>query len=122
MVVVVAGDGAWWWRPVTGRGGGGGPPLPSPFFTRPDPALPLPDLADGCCGGGGGRWRGVVVATALPSPFCSDILIMSMVETDKASMLEEIIEYVKFFQLQVKVLSMSRLGTTEAVIPLLTES
>ena len=75
------------------------------------------------------------------------------VQTDKASMLEEIIEYVKFLQLQVKVrsppppflcsmlsglpssrllvciaclwlkvLSMSRLGTTEAVVPLLTES
>ncbi|XP_066324162.1 bHLH transcription factor RHL1-like [Miscanthus floridulus] len=43
-------------------------------------------------------------------------------ETDKASMLEEITEYVKFLQLQVKVLSMSRLGTTEAVVPLLMES
>ena len=75
------------------------------------------------------------------------------VQTDKASMFEEIIEYIKFLQLQVKVrsppppflcsmlsglpssrllicivclwlkvLSMSRLGTTEAVVPLLTES
>ncbi|CDY20290.1 BnaC04g36660D [Brassica napus] len=31
-------------------------------------------------------------------------------QTDKASMLDEIIDYVKFLQLQVKVLSMSRLG------------
>ncbi|CAN6979367.1 hypothetical protein IGI04_038198 [Brassica rapa subsp. trilocularis] len=31
-------------------------------------------------------------------------------KTDKASMLDEIIDYVKFLQLQVKVLSMSRLG------------
>jgi hypothetical protein len=37
-------------------------------------------------------------------------------------MLDEIIDYVKFLQLQVKVLSMSRLGATEAVVPLLTES
>ena len=68
-------------------------------------------------------------------------------QTDKASMLDEIIDYVKFLQLQVKVcsspllhavwvavtcllisslwlqvLSMSRLGATEAVVPLLTES
>ncbi|KAM0890536.1 hypothetical protein ACQ4PT_026976 [Festuca glaucescens] len=42
--------------------------------------------------------------------------------TDKASMLEEIIEYIKFLQLQTKVLSMSRLGATEAVVPLLMES
>jgi len=43
--------------------------LPSPFFFRPDPALPLPDPACGCGGGGGGQRRGVVVAAALPSPF-----------------------------------------------------
>ncbi|PON36869.1 Basic helix-loop-helix transcription factor [Trema orientale] len=41
--------------------------------------------------------------------------------TDKASMLDEIIEYVKFLQLQVKVLSMSRLGAAGAVVPLITE-
>ncbi|KXG30460.1 uncharacterized protein LOC110434329 isoform X1 [Sorghum bicolor] len=49
-------------------------------------------------------------------------LVPNSNRTDKASMLEEIIEYVKFLQLQVKVLSMSRLGATEAVVPLLTES
>ncbi|KAJ7955621.1 transcription factor bHLH66-like [Quillaja saponaria] len=39
-------------------------------------------------------------------------------KTDKASMLDEIIDYVKFLQLQVKVLSMSRLGGAAAVAPL----
>ncbi|KAH8951573.1 hypothetical protein BDL97_09G035000 [Sphagnum fallax] len=37
--------------------------------------------------------------------------------TDKASMLDEIIDYVKFLQLQVKILSMSRLGGAGAVAP-----
>ncbi|KAL3744186.1 hypothetical protein ACJRO7_013445 [Eucalyptus globulus] len=40
-------------------------------------------------------------------------------KTDKASMLDEIIEYVKFLQLQVKVLSMSRLGGAAAMAPLM---
>ncbi|XP_060961877.1 uncharacterized protein LOC115705045 isoform X2 [Cannabis sativa] len=42
-------------------------------------------------------------------------------KTDKASMLDEIIDYVKFLQLQVKVLSMSRLGGAGAVVPLITD-
>ncbi|XVE97484.1 hypothetical protein REPUB_Repub03eG0023600 [Reevesia pubescens] len=42
-------------------------------------------------------------------------------KTDKASMLDEIIDYVKFLQLQVKVLSMSRLGGAAAVAPLVAE-
>ncbi|XP_074566992.1 uncharacterized protein LOC141823603 [Curcuma longa] len=46
-------------------------------------------------------------------------LIPNSKKTDKASMLDEIIDYVKFLQLQVKVLSMSRL---EAVVPLLTDA
>ncbi|CAH8352924.1 unnamed protein product [Eruca vesicaria subsp. sativa] len=37
-------------------------------------------------------------------------------KTDKASMLDEIIDYVKFLQLQVKVLSMSRLGGAAASV------
>ncbi|KAL5658231.1 hypothetical protein ACJX0J_031394, partial [Zea mays] len=37
-------------------------------------------------------------------------LVSNANKTDKASMLDEIIDYVKFLQLQVKVLSMSRLG------------
>ncbi|KAL5698560.1 hypothetical protein ACHQM5_029586 [Ranunculus cassubicifolius] len=49
-------------------------------------------------------------------------LVPSSNKTDKASMLDEIIEYVKFLQLQVKVLSMSRLGAAGAVVPLITDS
>nr|CAD1827296.1 unnamed protein product [Ananas comosus var. bracteatus] len=49
-------------------------------------------------------------------------LVPNSNKTDKASMLDEIIDYVKFLQLQVKVLSMSRLGATGAVVPLLTDS
>uniref|UniRef100_A0A453PWI3 BHLH domain-containing protein n=2 Tax=Aegilops tauschii subsp. strangulata TaxID=200361 RepID=A0A453PWI3_AEGTS len=45
-------------------------------------------------------------------------LVPSANKTDKASMLDEIIDYVKFLQLQVKVLSMSRLGGAAAVGPL----
>ncbi|KAL0345709.1 UNVERIFIED_CONTAM: Transcription factor [Sesamum radiatum] len=41
--------------------------------------------------------------------------------SDKASMLDEIIDYVKFLQLQVKVLSMSRLGGAAAVAPLVAD-
>ncbi|GAV70982.1 HLH domain-containing protein [Cephalotus follicularis] len=42
-------------------------------------------------------------------------------QSDKASVLDEIIDYVKFLQLQVKVLSMSRLGAAGAVVPLITD-
>lgn len=42
-------------------------------------------------------------------------LVPNCSKTDKAAMLDEIIEYVKFLQLQVKVLSMSRLGGAGAV-------
>ncbi|KAJ6792782.1 transcription factor bHLH7-like [Iris pallida] len=48
-------------------------------------------------------------------------LVPSSNKTDKASMLDEIIDYVKFLQLQVKVLSMSRLGAAGAVVPLITD-
>lgn len=43
-------------------------------------------------------------------------LVPNANKTDKASMLDEIIDYVKFLQLQVKVLSMSRLGGAGAVV------
>ncbi|CAN1325854.1 bHLH transcription factor RHL1 [Linum perenne] len=45
-------------------------------------------------------------------------LVPNANKTDKASMLDEIIDYVKFLQLQVKVLSMSRLGGASATTPL----
>lgn len=48
-------------------------------------------------------------------------LVPNSNKTDKSSMLDEIIEYVKFLQLQVKVLSMSRLGGAGAVAPLLAD-
>ncbi|KAJ8479920.1 hypothetical protein OPV22_023647 [Ensete ventricosum] len=48
-------------------------------------------------------------------------LVPNSNKTDKASMLDEIIDYVKFLQLQVKVLSMSRLGGAAAVAPLVAD-
>lgn len=48
-------------------------------------------------------------------------LVPNANKTDKASMLDEIIEYVRFLQLQVKVLSMSRLGGAGAVASLVTD-
>lgn len=48
-------------------------------------------------------------------------LVPNSNKTDKASMLDEIIDYVKFLQLQVKVLSMSRLGGAGAVAPLVAD-
>nr|GMC65077.1 transcription factor bHLH66-like [Ipomoea batatas]GME12352.1 transcription factor bHLH66-like [Ipomoea batatas] len=47
-------------------------------------------------------------------------LVPNANKTDKASMLDEIIDYVKFLQLQVKVLSMSRLGGAATVAPIVT--
>ncbi|WCJ42878.1 basic helix-loop-helix (bHLH) DNA-binding superfamily protein [Euphorbia peplus] len=47
-------------------------------------------------------------------------LVPNSTKIDKASMLDEIIEYVKFLQLQVKALSTSRVGAAEAVIPIIT--
>ncbi|KAM3194617.1 hypothetical protein ACQJBY_070954 [Aegilops geniculata] len=47
-------------------------------------------------------------------------LVPNSNKADKSSMLDEIIDYVKFLQLQV--LSMSRLGAPGAVLPLLAES
>ncbi|KAI3771850.1 hypothetical protein L6452_03021 [Arctium lappa] len=50
-------------------------------------------------------------------------LVPNANKTDKASMLDEIIDYVKFLQLQVKVLSMSRLGgaAAGAIAPIVAE-
>ncbi|KAE8708139.1 Transcription factor bHLH7 [Hibiscus syriacus] len=48
-------------------------------------------------------------------------LVPNVNKTDRAVMLDEIIDYVKFLRLQVKVLSMSRLGGAGAVAPLVTD-
>ncbi|CAI0385645.1 unnamed protein product [Linum tenue] len=48
-------------------------------------------------------------------------LVPSVNKTDRATMLDEIVDYVKFLRLQVKVLSMSRLGGAGAVAPLVSE-
>ncbi|CAI8603343.1 unnamed protein product [Vicia faba] len=48
-------------------------------------------------------------------------LVPSINKTDKAAMLDEIVDYVKFLRLQVKVLSMSRLGGAGAVAQLVTD-
>ncbi|KAM7496031.1 hypothetical protein LguiA_020445 [Lonicera macranthoides] len=48
-------------------------------------------------------------------------LVPSVSKTDRATMLDEVVDYVKFLRLQVKVLSMSRLGGAGAVAPLVTD-
>ncbi|KAK2420254.1 basic helix-loop-helix (bHLH) DNA-binding superfamily protein [Trifolium repens] len=48
-------------------------------------------------------------------------LVPNANKTDKASMLDEIIDYMKFLQVQVKVLSMSRLGGAAVVAPLVAD-
>ncbi|CAN0898266.1 Transcription factor UNE12 [Linum grandiflorum] len=48
-------------------------------------------------------------------------LLPSVNKTDRAAMLDEIVDYVKYLRLQVKVLSMSRLGGAGAVVPLVRE-
>ncbi|CAK7346490.1 unnamed protein product [Dovyalis caffra] len=49
------------------------------------------------------------------------LVVMQDYLTDRAAMLDEIVDYVKFLRLQVKVLSMSRLGGAGAVAPLVTD-
>ncbi|KAK4282888.1 hypothetical protein QN277_014213 [Acacia crassicarpa] len=48
-------------------------------------------------------------------------LVPSATKTDRAAMLDEIVDYVKFLRLQVKVLSMSRLGGAGAVAQLVAD-
>ncbi|CAF2034873.1 hypothetical protein BRARA_I00169 [Brassica rapa] len=48
-------------------------------------------------------------------------LVPTVNKTDRAAMIDEIVDYVKFLRLQVKVLSMSRLGGAGAVAPLVTD-
>ncbi|CAM8911770.1 hypothetical protein QQ045_032613 [Rhodiola kirilowii] len=49
-------------------------------------------------------------------------LVPTCNKTDRAAMLDEIVDYVKFLRLQVKVLSMSRLGGTGAVAQLVADT
>ncbi|XP_010522761.1 PREDICTED: transcription factor UNE12 [Tarenaya hassleriana] len=48
-------------------------------------------------------------------------LVPTVNKTDRAAMIDEVVDYVKFLRLQVKVLSMSRLGGAGAVAPLVTD-
>ncbi|CAN1288644.1 Transcription factor UNE12 [Linum perenne] len=48
-------------------------------------------------------------------------LVPTVNKTDRAAMLDEIVDYVKFLRLQVKVLSMSRLGAAGAVAQLVAD-
>ncbi|CAA3003231.1 transcription factor UNE12 [Olea europaea subsp. europaea] len=48
-------------------------------------------------------------------------LVPNVNKSDRAVMIDEIVEYVKFLRLQVKVLSMSRMGGAGAVAPLVTD-
>lgn len=48
-------------------------------------------------------------------------LVPNTNKTDRAAMLDEILDYVKFLKLQVKVLSMSRLGGAGAVAQLVAD-
>ncbi|XP_010556765.1 PREDICTED: transcription factor UNE12 [Tarenaya hassleriana] len=48
-------------------------------------------------------------------------IVPTVNKTDRAAMIDEIVDYVKFLRLQVKVLSMSRLGGAGAVAPLVTD-
>ncbi|WMV17767.1 hypothetical protein MTR67_011152 [Solanum verrucosum] len=48
-------------------------------------------------------------------------LVPNCNKTDRAAMVDEILDYVKFLRLQVKVLSMSRLGGTSAVAQLVAD-
>ncbi|XP_039037066.1 transcription factor UNE12-like [Hibiscus syriacus] len=48
-------------------------------------------------------------------------LVPSCNKTDRAAMLDEILDYVKFLRLQVKVLRMSRLGAAGAVAQLVAD-
>ncbi|XP_020520122.1 transcription factor UNE12 [Amborella trichopoda] len=48
-------------------------------------------------------------------------LYIVLLQTDRAAMLDEILEYVKFLRLQVKVLSMSRMGGAGAVAQLVAD-
>lgn len=98
--------------PPSGSGGGGGAPAqPRPRVrARRGQATDPHSIAE--------RLRRERIAERMKA---LQELVPNANKTDKASMLDEIIDYVKFLQLQVKVLSMSRLGGAAAVAPLVAD-
>ncbi|GFY85017.1 basic helix-loop-helix (bHLH) DNA-binding superfamily protein [Actinidia rufa] len=62
----------------------------------------------------------IVLTITLPVAFCQILMHIGGL-VDRAAMLDEIIDYVKFLRLQVKVLSMSRLGGAGAVAQLVAD-
>ncbi|KAF0901944.1 hypothetical protein E2562_011779 [Oryza meyeriana var. granulata] len=95
--------------PVSSSGGGGGtaPPRQQRVRARRGQATDPHSIAE--------RLRRERIAERMKS---LQELVPNANKTDKASMLDEIIDYVKFLQLQVKVLSMSRLGGAAGMAPL----
>ncbi|KAF9616567.1 hypothetical protein IFM89_030334 [Coptis chinensis] len=99
-------------------GGGGAPPVRQRVRARRGQATDPHSIAE--------RLRRERIAERMKG---LQELVPNANKTDKASMLDEIIDYVKFLQLQVKastfldifVLSMSRLGGAAAVAPLLAD-
>ncbi|EMS68381.1 Transcription factor bHLH66 [Triticum urartu] len=93
-----------------GGGGGGGPPAPprQRVRARRGQATDPHSIAE--------RLRRERIAERMKA---LQELVPNANKTDKASMLDEIIDYVKFLQLQV--LSMSRLGGAAAVAPLVAD-
>ncbi|PIA45797.1 hypothetical protein AQUCO_01600200v1 [Aquilegia coerulea] len=94
----------------SGGGGGGAPPVRQRVRARRGQATDPHSIAE--------RLRRERIAERMKG---LQELVPNANKTDKASMLDEIIDYVKFLQLQVKVLSMSRLGGAAAVAPLLAD-
>ncbi|XP_039004873.1 bHLH transcription factor RHL1-like [Hibiscus syriacus] len=91
-----------------GGGGGGSSPATEAMKMMMQQQIMLPGRGVAAAGGGG-----------LAMPLSLDVsgAAVSRHQTDKASVLDEIIDYVKFLQLKVKVLIMSRMGGAGAVAP-----
>ncbi|XP_016498405.2 bHLH transcription factor RHL1-like [Nicotiana tabacum] len=95
---------------ASGGSGGGGQPKQQKVRARRGQATDPHSIAE--------RLRRERIAERMKS---LQELVPNANKTDKASMLDEIIDYVRFLQLQVKVLSMSRLGGAAAVAPLVAD-
>ncbi|XP_051205291.1 bHLH transcription factor RHL1 [Lolium perenne] len=93
--------------PASSGGGGANPPRQTRVRARRGQATDPHSIAE--------RLRRERIAERMKS---LQELVPNANKTDKASMLDEIIDYVKFLQLQVKVLSMSRLGGAAGMAPL----